>query len=94
MRCCAKFPSINLPDQEIDDQYTDTRTSIHFQIYHIIECCSTHGKLPLTDNKMCRECKQDSVSEQYTKYIHYKRASDDGYNHLEYSYKFLYSINS
>ena len=26
LRCCAKCPSINLPDQEIDDKYTDTST--------------------------------------------------------------------
>ena len=24
MRCCAKFPSVNLPDQETDDKNSDT----------------------------------------------------------------------
>ena len=49
MRCCAKCPSINLPDQETDDQYTDTIPSIRFHIYHIILCYSTHGRLLLPE---------------------------------------------
>ena len=24
MRCCDKYPRVNLPDQETDDQYSDT----------------------------------------------------------------------
>ena len=24
LRCCSKFPSVNLLDQEIDDKYSDT----------------------------------------------------------------------
>ena len=67
MRCCAKCPSINLPDQETDDQYSNTSPYIRFQFYHIIAHCITHGRLPLNDNKMCPKCKQYSVSEQSTK---------------------------
>ena len=66
MQCCAKFPSVNLPDQETDDQYTNTSPSISFHIYHLIARCSKHGRLLLTDKKN-HKCKQDSVSEQYTK---------------------------
>ena len=39
MICCAKCPSINIPDQETYDQYSDTIPSIHFHIYHIIARC-------------------------------------------------------
>ena len=49
MQCCAKFPSINLPDQETDDQYSNTSTSISFHIYHLIARCTTHGRLTLND---------------------------------------------
>ena len=34
LRCCAKCPCMNLPDQETDDQYYDMTTSICFHIYH------------------------------------------------------------
>ena len=67
LRCCAKHTSINIPDQELDDQYPDTITSIRFHIYHIIECCTKHGRLPLTDKKVCRKCQQDTDSRQPTK---------------------------
>ena len=30
MRCCAKCPSVNLPDIEIDYQYSDTSPAIIF----------------------------------------------------------------
>ena len=51
MKCCPKCPSINLPDQETDDQYYDTSPSISFHIYHLIVCCSTHGRIPLNEKK-------------------------------------------
>ena len=50
LKCCVKCPSVNIPDQETDYQYPDTSPSIRFQIYHLIVCCTTHGRLPLTDN--------------------------------------------
>ena len=49
--CCAKCPNVNIPDQEIDDQYSDIRPSIRFHNYHIIARCTTHGRLQLTDKK-------------------------------------------
>ena len=67
IRWCAKYPSVNLPDQKIDDQYSNTNPSIRFHIYHLIGFCTTHGRLPLNYKKNCRKCKQDSVSEQSTK---------------------------
>ena len=60
LQCCAKCPRINIPDQEIDDQYPDTSPSIRFHIYHIIARCTKHGRLPLTDKKICRKCQQDT----------------------------------
>ena len=52
VRCCAKCPRINLSDQETDYQYPDTSPSIRFHIYNIIESCTKHGRLPLTDKKI------------------------------------------
>ena len=66
LRCCAKCPSINLPDQETDYQYPDTSPSIRFHIYHLIARCKKHGRLPLTDKKFFRKCQQDSASGQST----------------------------
>ena len=49
MGCCAKFPSVNNPDQETDYQNSDSIPSIIFHIYHLIARCTIHGRLPLTD---------------------------------------------
>ena len=59
MRCCAKCPSFNLPDQEKDGQYSEIVPSIRFHIYHIVARCSTHRRLPLNDRFFCK-CKHDS----------------------------------
>ena len=44
MRCCAKCPCVNITDQEINDEYSDTTTSIRFHIYHLILHCITRGR--------------------------------------------------
>ena len=62
LRCCAKFPSVNIPDQETDDQYSDTSPLISFHIYHMVACCIAHGRLPLNNKKICCKCKQDTAS--------------------------------
>ena len=67
MQCCDKCPGINIPDQETYDQYPNTITSIRFHIYHLIVCCTKHGRLLLTDKKSCRKCQQDTDSGQSTK---------------------------
>ena len=36
LQCCFKCPSINLPDQETDDQYSNTSSSVSFHIFHLI----------------------------------------------------------
>ena len=51
LRCCAKFQSVNLPDQERDDQYSNTIPSTSFHIYHQIAHCTKYGRIPLTDRK-------------------------------------------
>ena len=66
LRCCAKFPSVNLPVQEIYDQYSKTSTSIRFHIYHIIAFCTTHEKSSIKWQKNPM-CKRDSASEKSTK---------------------------
>ena len=67
LQCCAKCPSINLPSHETDDQYPDTSPSISFHIFHLIARCTTHGRLPLTDNKSCCKCQHYTASGQSTK---------------------------
>ena len=62
LRCCAKCPSINLTDQETDDQYPDTIPSIRFHVYNLIEHCTKHGRLPLTDKKRFGKYQQDNAS--------------------------------
>ena len=66
-QCCAKFPSINIPDHETDDKYPDISPSIRFEIYHLIAHCTKHGRVPLTDKKSCLKCQQDTDSVQSTK---------------------------
>ena len=61
MRCYAKFPSVNLPDQETDDQYYNTSPSISFHVCHLIARCTAHGRLPLNDRNNYCNCKQDSA---------------------------------
>ena len=39
LQCCANCTSVNIPDQETDDQYSNTSPSIRFHIYHIIARC-------------------------------------------------------
>ena len=56
LRCFAKCPSINITDQETRDKYPDTSPSISFHIYHLISCCTEHGRIPLTENKSCCKC--------------------------------------
>ena len=45
LRCCAKFPCLNIPDAETYDQYSDTSPSIIFHMYHLIYCCTSHGRI-------------------------------------------------
>ena len=61
IQCCAKCPSVNLPNQKTDDQYYDTSPSIHFHDCRLIARCSTHGRIPLNKNKN-HKCKHDSDS--------------------------------
>ena len=67
LKCCAECLRINLPDQETDNQNSDTTRSIRFHIYYLIARCKKHGRLPLTDKKSCCECQQDTASRQPTK---------------------------
>ena len=68
LRCCAKFSSINIPDQETDDQYSNTSPLTIFRIYHIIARCTTHARLLLNDREN----------------IHYKISIDDGDKHFDF----------
>ena len=45
LRCCDNCTCINLPDQEKYNQYSCTKPSIGFHIYHIIACCTAHGRI-------------------------------------------------
>ena len=67
LQFCDRCPSVHLTDQETDYQHSDTSPSIIFHVYNLISCCTIHGRLPFTDNKICRKCKQDTASEKSTK---------------------------
>ena len=67
LRCCAQCPSVNIPDQETYDKHPNPSPSIFFHIYHLIARCIKHGRLPLTDNKIFRECQQNTASVKSTK---------------------------
>ena len=67
LRCCAQFPSINIPDQETDYKHTNTSPPISFHIYHLIARCTKHVRLLLTNKKSCRYCQQDTASVKSTK---------------------------
>ena len=62
LRCCAQFPSINIPEQETYDKHPNPSPSIRFHICHIIELCTKHDRLPLTDKKSFCKCQQDTAS--------------------------------
>ena len=65
--CHSNCPCINLPCQETHNQYSDTTPSIRFHIYHIIERCTVHDRIPLKEGKICQMCKQESSSDESTK---------------------------
>ena len=51
LQFCDDCPCINIPDQEINNQYSETTPPIRFLIYHIIAHCTAHGIIPLKDKK-------------------------------------------
>ena len=67
MRWCSEFPYINIPYQETNKKHEETTPSIRFHIYHSIGRCSAHGRIPLTDKKICYICKQESSPDKSTK---------------------------
>ena len=68
LRCCAKCPSVNINDRETDYKYSNTSNSISFQIYHIIGRCTTHVRLPLTDNFFVSSVKRILIQNNQQKY--------------------------
>ena len=67
LRCCAECPHTNLPYQETNKKHEETTTSIRFHFYHIIWRCTTHGRIPFKDKKVCYMCKQESSPDKSTK---------------------------
>ena len=64
--CCSDCPCINIPDQETTKKHEETTPSIRFHIYHIIGCCTTHGRISLKDKNICYMCKQESLPDKST----------------------------
>ena len=56
LRCCNYCPCINFPDQETDNQYSETTPSIQFHIYHIIARYTDHGIIPLKEKRIYVTC--------------------------------------
>ena len=67
LRCCPQCPSINITDQETDDQNPNPSPSISFHIYHLIAPCTKHVRLPLSDKKICHKCQEDTAPVKPTK---------------------------
>ena len=57
LRYYADCPCINIPDQQKNMSH----------IYHIIGCCTDHGRITLKDNKICCMCKQEYLLDKSTK---------------------------
>ena len=93
LRCFAKCPRINIPDQETYDQYYNLSPSIRFHIYQLIVRCTTHGRLPLADKVFFVSVNRILFQNNPQKYT-LERASDDGENHFKFLYKFIYTRNS
>ena len=70
-RCCAKCPCINIPDQEIDNPYSETTPSIRFHIYHIIWRWTYYGRISSKDKKyvICenKNLSSDNSTKIYTR---------------------------
>ena len=64
--CCSNCPCINLPDQETTKKHEETTPSIRFHIYHIIGCCTAHGRIQLKDKKICYMCEQEYLPDSST----------------------------
>ena len=94
LRCCAKCPSINITDQETDDQYPDTSPSIRFHIYHLIAHCKKHGRLPLTGKNICLKFQQYTASGQSTKMYTIEQLVMMETTISNFHTSFVYSINS
>ena len=67
LRCCADFPCLNLPNQEIDNQYSDKPPSIRFHIYRVISHCTAHCSIIFIQKKIGYMCKQESSSDEFRK---------------------------
>ena len=66
-RCCDDYPCINLPDQESNKIHEETKPSIRFHIYNIIERYTYHGIILLKYKNICSMCKQESSPDKSTK---------------------------
>ena len=67
LQCCAYCPCTNIPDQEITKKHDETTPSIRFHIYHIIARCTSHGRIPLKDKKICYMCEKEYLPGKSTK---------------------------
>ena len=53
LSCCSNLPCIDITHQELDRHNSNTSSSICFNIYHLITCCTVHGILSLHENEIC-----------------------------------------
>ena len=82
LRCYAKFPCINIIDQETHKKHEEITPSIRFHIYHIIGRCTAHGRITLKDKKDVTRVNKNLHQITLQKYTFNKRASDDGDNNF------------
>ena len=72
LRCCDKFPGINITDQETYDQYPDNSLLIRFHIYHIIARCTKHGRILLTGKNFVASVNRILIQDNQQKYTQEK----------------------
>ena len=56
LRCCVNFPPINIPRKKLYKHHSNTCPKTSFHVYHLISCCTAHGRCIYDERKMCCLC--------------------------------------
>ena len=67
LRYFEQYPCIDITSTELYQQNSNFSPTILFCVYHLIICCTAHGKHTLNENKQCQFCEASSDSILTTK---------------------------
>ena len=56
LHCCAKYPCIDISNQESDKNKSMICPKIHFHVYNLVSHCTVNVWRALAENKHCRLC--------------------------------------